>query len=414
MTLTARALAPSTAELLGEAVHQNAALSAKGVLERAFTFAFRSMVYPQIWEDPRVDMEALELGPTSRMMTIASGGCNALSYLTANPARIVAVDLNATHVALLRLKLAAAQRLPTHATFFRFFGAANDRRNVRLYDDLIAPNLDAETRGYWERRNAIGRRRISRFRHNFYRFGLLGRFIGAGHVAARALGADPRRVLAAKDVAEQRAIYEKELAPLFDKKIVRWMTSRRASLFGLGIPPAQYDALCDYGRRHMADVLRERVERLATGFDLADNYFASQAFGRGYLANPASPCPPYLQKDQFAAVKARVNRLTVVQQNMIHFLAAEPAESLDRYSLLDAQDWMDNATLNALWREITRTARPGARVIFRTAGAESILPGRVSPALLEQWTYEAEKSAALFAKDRSAIYGGFHLYVKSA
>jgi S-adenosylmethionine-diacylglycerol 3-amino-3-carboxypropyl transferase len=414
LTLTARAIAPSTADLLGEAVHQNGALSVNGALERAFTFAFRSMVYPQIWEDPRVDMEALDLKTTSRMMTIASGGCNALSYLTANPARIYAVDLNATHVALLRLKLAAAERLPNHATFFRFFGAANDRRNARLYDDLVAPHLDAETRAYWEGREWTGRRRVSRFGRNFYRYGLLGRFIGAGHVAARVLGANPRRMLAAKTPAEQREIFDRELAPLFDKKIVRWVSSRRASLFGLGIPPAQYDALCDYGARHMADVLRERVERLATGFDLSDNYFASQAFGRNYTANAAQPCPPYLHKDNFLALKARANRISVVQQNMIHFLGAEPAESLDRYSLLDAQDWMDDSTLNALWREITRTARPGARVIFRTAGADTILPGRISPALLESWTYEAETSARLFAQDRSAIYGGFHLYVKSA
>jgi S-adenosylmethionine-diacylglycerol 3-amino-3-carboxypropyl transferase len=94
-------------------------------------------------------------------------------------------------------------------------------------------------------------------------------------------------------------------------------------------------------------------------------------------------------------------------------LSNEPAESLDRYVLLDAQDWMDDAALNGLWREITRTARPGARVIFRTAGEESILPGRVPNAVLEQWNYEVARSAEIHAKDRSAIYGGFHLYVKA-
>ncbi len=114
------------------------------------------------------------------------------------------------------------------------------------------------------------------------------------------------------------------------------------------------------------------------------------------------------------AVKSRANRVMPLKENMIHFLAGEPSESLDRYVLLDAQDWMDDDTLNALWREITRTARPGARVIFRTAGEKTILPGRVNPPLLESWTYQAERSAELFSRDRSAIYGGFHLYTKSA
>jgi len=79
--------------------------------------------------------------------------------------------------------------------------------------------------------------------------------------------------------------------------------------------------------------------------------------------------------------------------------------------LLDAQDWMTDDQLDALWAEITRTARPGARVIFRTAAEPSLLDGRLDPALLGRWRYEAEASQAFTARDRSAIYGGFHLYV---
>ena len=65
------------------AVHRHGALSASGLHERAFTFAFRDLVYAQIWEDPVVDMEALEIRPDSVIVGIASGGCNLLSYLTA-------------------------------------------------------------------------------------------------------------------------------------------------------------------------------------------------------------------------------------------------------------------------------------------------------------------------------------------
>ncbi len=84
---------------------------------------------------------------------------------------------------------------------------------------------------------------------------------------------------------------------------------------------------------------------------------------------------------------------------------------MDRYVLLDAQDWMNDATLTHLWQEITRTARPGARVIFRTAGEATILPGRVPENILSRWRYAAEISRELTQKDRSAIYGGFHLYI---
>ena len=53
-------------------------------------------------------------------------------------------------------------------------------------------------------------------------------------------------------------------------------------------------------------------------------------------------------------------------------------------------------------------------MIFRTAAEPSLLPGRVAPALLDQWHYEDEASRAFTARDRSAIYGGFHLYVPEA
>ncbi|MEO2039523.1 MAG: DUF3419 family protein, partial [Martelella sp.] len=89
-----------------------------------------------------------------------------------------------------------------------------------------------------------------------------------------------------------------------------------------------------------------------------------------------------------------------------------PAESVDRYVLLDAQDWMNDQQINALWSEITRTARPGARVIFRTAGEKSIIEGRLGAETAGRWSYLAQTSRELGMLDRSAIYGGFHIYEK--
>ena len=142
--------------LLNEAVRRNRMLSGAGVLELLFTWLFRGLVYPQIWEDPEIDMEALAITPECHIVAIASGGCNILSYLIANPARITAVDLNKAHVALNCLKLAAARRLPGRDSFYRFFGAADEPANVAAYWRFLAPWLDQETRRYWERRPCSG------------------------------------------------------------------------------------------------------------------------------------------------------------------------------------------------------------------------------------------------------------------
>jgi S-adenosylmethionine-diacylglycerol 3-amino-3-carboxypropyl transferase len=399
----------TAAGLLGEAVHRNRALSREGLLERLFTLAFSELVYPQIWEDPRVDMKALAITPGTRLVTIASGGCNLMSYLTAGPERILAVDLNHAHIALNRMKLVAARHLPDAAAFRRFFADAADAANTDLYDRYIAPHLDATSRVYWEGRDKLGRRRITAFRRGFYRTGLLGTCIAFAHAVARLYGRDPRRMLEAGTRAEQVRIYEAELAPLFKRRLVRRILGNETSLYGLGIPPAQYKALLG-DASHMADVVEARLRKLACDFDLKDNYFAWQAFGRSYARGPDAPVPPYLEPASFEAVRSRADRVEVHHVSFTDLLSRQPGASLDRYVLLDAQDWMDDAGLTRLWSEITRTARDGARVIFRTAGTETILPGRVPEAILGRWHYEADASRRLTAEDRSAIYGGFHLY----
>jgi S-adenosylmethionine-diacylglycerol 3-amino-3-carboxypropyl transferase len=408
-----RVIRRATSEGLSAAVHQNKALSKTGVLERLFTFAFQHLVYPQIWEDPLVDMEALRIRPDDHMVAIASGGCNVLSYLTADPARITAVDLNGAHIALNRLKLCALKNLPDQEAFFSFFGHADSSSNVAAYQTRLRALLDPDSRAYWDGRGIGVRRRIEAFSDNFYRHGLLGRFIGAGHLLARLYGVDLGAILKARTLEEQRAVFDKQLAPVVDKKFVRWLARQPATLYGLGIPPSQYRALSGDSPDGIAAVLKQRIERLACGFPIGDNYFAWQAFGRRYAPDANASLPPYLQRDNFDALRARADRVRPHHGSLTTFLNDSPAESLDCYVLLDAQDWMSDADLTALWTGILRTARPGARVIFRTAADERLLPGRVPKGILDAFVYDADRCRALSAKDRSSIYGGFHLYVRA-
>ena len=390
----------------GAAVHHNPAFSATGVLERLFSRLFHGLVYAQIWEDPVADMAALNIRGTDRMVCIASGGCNVMSYLTARPETITAVDLSPAHIALLRLKLAAARCLPEHDDFYALFGHADRPGNRALFDRWIAPVLDPETRAFWQGRRGMGRR-IDLFGRNFYRFGVLGRFIGAAHVLARCAGVDFRPWLAAQTLEEQRAWFDAVMVPLFERPIVRFLARRRATLFGLGIPPAQFDKLAADGE--IVAVLRDRLRKLLCDFPQEETYFAWQALSRGYAPKGGS-VPPYLEARQFDTVRTTVDRVTAINTSVTDHLSGLPDTSRDIYVLLDAQDWMDDAQLNALWCQIDRTARPGARVLFRTGGTTDILPGRVVPAVLARWGRDDARSAAAFAADRSAIYGGVHLY----
>ncbi len=298
-----------TRQLLGQAVHRSGAMSRQGLLERMFTLAFRGLVYPQIWEDPVVDLEALAIEPHHHIVTIASGGCNVLSYLTAGPSRITAVDLNRAHVALTRLKLCGARHLPGWEEFYRFFGEADDRRNLRSYARHLRAQLDRESRGYWEGRMWTGRRRLRMFGRNIFRYGLLGRSIGLFHVVARLYGTDLSRLLEARSIAEQRRFFDREVSPLFEKKFVRWATRSQISLYGLGIPPAQYASLAASGGG-IAEILHQRLEKLACDFPLRENYFAWQAFGHSYAPGGSGPLPPYLDANNFARIRERAGNVS--------------------------------------------------------------------------------------------------------
>jgi S-adenosylmethionine-diacylglycerol 3-amino-3-carboxypropyl transferase len=402
-----------TNHLLERAAVSRPIASKRGLLERLFTLMFQGFVYNQIWEDPAVDLEALALAPHHHLVTIASGGCNILNYLAASPARISAVDLNSNHVALALLKLAALRHLPSHAEFFRFFGEANDALNAKLFDRHLASTLDAQTLAYWNQRLPLGGRRIEMFSRDLYRHGLLGRFIGVLHGVARLHGKRLERMLAARDLDEQRAAFDSIIAPLFESAPVRLLSKSPVSLYALGIPPAQYEALVEGG--DAITVLRERTRRLACDFPIAENYFAWQAFGRGYDLTHRQAVPDYLRADNFETLRARAGSAQVQHASLTDFLRRQPPASLHRFVLLDAQDWMNEVQLTELWTEIDRSADSrDARVIFRTAGQDSPLPRKLPPALLAPWVYREAESRLLHARDRSSIYGGFHLYVRGA
>ena len=381
------------------------------ISDRLFATLFNHLVYPQIWEDPEVDLKALELKDGEHVVAIASGGCNLLNMLTAADVRISALDLSKAHIALNRLKHASIRGFDRHEDFFDFFGHANRPENAARYFERIAPHLDAASRDYWEKRAPV-KRRIEAFNTNFYTKGVLGRFIGVSHFLARLLGVDPREILRAENKEQQAEIFDASMGRLLKKPVVRKALQSPLALYGLGIPAAQFQKL-QGDAPTMAHVLHDRLRRLACDFDLSSNYFAWQAFGRCYDTTRSLAIPRYLQQHYYQHLRDRVDSVAIYRKIATSFLKEQSVTSVDAYVLLDAQDWMDDQQLNALWAEINRTATPTARVIFRTAGEDNILLNRLNTENLCGWTYRQEISQALHLEDRSAIYGGFHLMVRN-
>src|SRR6266700_676024 len=397
-------------QLIADAVRNSRGHDEATVWDRLLAFWFRRLVYTQIWEDPEADLAALQLPLGSTIVTISSGGCNALSYLTAQPAQVYAVDLNHAHLSLLKLKLAGFRSLPAYDEFWQFFGQASSLANGQLYRERLRPLLDAEACAYWDKRNVIGRPRHAYFTDGFYRHGMLGRFIGLAHLVAKIARIDLAVLLTGEIDSSRRIEALDRLDRLFHSPLARLLTRTPALLFSLGIPPQQR-AILGSGAP-LNEVLHQRLLRLINGHPNDTNYFAWQALHRAY-PGPGDRClPPYLQRSQFVRMRNDAGLIIPVHANLRQFMESMPAREIDAVVLLDSQDWMAPDEIRALWDAIDRTGTEAVRVIFRTAGAESPLEGPEGAPVRQIWRRDEERSDIGFELDRSGIYGGFHCYVR--
>lgn len=399
----------SSSSLLHDTVHQPTSAPYYPLKERLFSAWFDRFVYTQIWEDPRVDAQALQLDSGSRIFTIASAGCNVLNYLTHAPERVVAVDINPAHMALTRLKCAALKHLPDYKHFYRFFGEANHASNVEAYRTHIRTHLSDRTRAFWEKRPWPGWPRMPRihyFADGFYKRGAMSRFQRfVDRVARFAVGRRPSELLEASNLAEQKAFFEEAVQPFFEHPVVRGLGRLPVSVYSLGIPPRQFDQMRAQG--DLMAYYRARLRRLVCDFPLSDNYFAWQAFGQRYHPDVL---PPYLQQKHYDRIRYYLPHVETQVASVTQALAATPTHHFDSFVLLDAQDWMDDAAITALWTEIARVGMPGARIVFRSSGSSSCVESALPASIRERFTYLRDRSVQLHAHDRSAVYGGFHLY----
>src|SRR5580693_9401712 len=131
-------------QLIADAVRNSSTQDESTIWDRMYAFWLRRLVYTQIWEDPEADLAALQLPIGSTIVTISSGGCNALSYLIAQPAQVFAVDLNEAHLSLLKLKLAGLRGLSSYNDFWQFFGEGASAANAELYRQRLWLLLDAD------------------------------------------------------------------------------------------------------------------------------------------------------------------------------------------------------------------------------------------------------------------------------
>jgi S-adenosylmethionine-diacylglycerol 3-amino-3-carboxypropyl transferase len=364
--------------------------SGKAILARP---VFERLLFAQYWEDPQMDREALRVGPGKALFSVTSGGCTPLSLALQDPARVIAVDLNAAQSHLLELKIAGAKALE-HDGYLELLGVTPSRRRQQLFA-ACRPKLSPNARRYWDahlRAIEAGVLRAGRYERYLEAFRrLLILLQGRRRIES---------LFQPRALEERRRFYDEVWDTRAWRLFFRVFFSRTI-LGRAGLDPKFFtyvDGIGDFGE-HFRRLARHVLVDLAP----EENYFLAQICLGRYLN--ARALPPYLRAENFGHLRAVVDRIEIVTDEVAAALAALPDDSVDSFALSNVFEWVSPEAFERMLREIHRVARPGARLCYR-----NLLVRRAHLAALDGlFRPEDALAARLLFQDRSFVYSHFEV-----
>lgn len=352
---------------------------------------FRDVLYANCWEDPAIDREAFRIGPQDVVFSITSGGCNVLTFLLDDPRRVIACDLNPAQNRLLELKMAAF-RILSHDELLAFLGVREGRDRLALYRSF-RPLLSEAARRFWDdRRRMIRKGVLHGGRYERY-MRLLRMFVvnlSGKKPLVRSFGAAPDR-------AARTRLFRTRWDNFAWKALTGIFLSRKLNtLLFDGAFFAYLEADFSFGRHFAAKAERALIETR-----LRDNYFLS------YILTGRFPegehLPPYLQPQNFSKIRARLDRMQIVDGDCGRYLDSVPESSISKFNFSNIFEWMSHPDFEDLLRRTVRAARDGAVLVYR-----NLLVHREHPASLDECLRSRRVWARdLHHKDLSFIYDNY-------
>jgi S-adenosylmethionine-diacylglycerol 3-amino-3-carboxypropyl transferase len=354
------------------------------------------LYYAQVREDPRLEIEALAPGPDDCIVIVGSGGCTALSLLTAGVGHITAVDVNRTQNHLVELKVAALTVL-SRAESLAFLGATPGSARARLaaYKRLRA-GLTQPALAYWDA-HGLG------IADGVLNAGVTERFIRTV-VRMLRVAVHPRarieRMLASDTLNVQRSLFESE-----------WNTARWRAFFHLLLNRAVFRRAYDPAffahleRPSFAVHFRSQAEHALTELSVRDNYFLHHMLTGQYPADADGGLPPYLSTEACASVATSRERLTLVDGTITDHLRSLPAGSVTGFGISNICEWIEPRDVDLLFAEIVRTAAPNATLCFRNFVGWTEVPPRFQHVITE----DRVRGETMMRRDRSVVQRRFAL-----
>lgn len=367
--------------------------TAKSVAEKRPSKVFDSVLYASCWEDPALDRSAFQLDRNATVFTITSGGCNALAFLADDPREVIALDINRHQNHLLELKMSAFREL-SYEALLRFVGVEASKERVMIYRTLLRAGLSEDARVFWDAR-------LQRIEDGLLDYGRFEQYMRLlRRVMTILVGRTKIDQLFALESAEERLrYYETKWSTLRWKLFLRVFLSR--TMMSLVFDKAffaQLSANFSFGK-HFEGRIRFALTELP---EPARDPFLRYIFLGGYTR---SALPDYLRPENYEAIRARLERITIVSESCESFFDRLPENRITHFNFTNIFEWMPQTSFEALLRKTIRVAAPGAILTYRNLLVPRSRPETLSASLIEHNHF----AARLARHDRSFIYSSYHV-----
>jgi S-adenosylmethionine-diacylglycerol 3-amino-3-carboxypropyl transferase len=352
------------------------------------------LVFTHNWEDPESDHRALKIKNNDAVMAITSGGCNVLGFLLYDPAVIYSIDINPTQSWLLELKIAAIKQFDFN-DFIGFAGLKENNNRLQLYQKLKL-SLSKGALAFWNSHEKIIQRGfIMNGKYEGF-IKLAGKFIKLLQGKKRVQG-----LFKEKSKAEQEIYFDK----VWDTKRFHYMFKilfNKPMLAKRGLVADYFHF--DDGSKSFAESFYNRAKKAFRNIPIKGNYFVSLYLTGRY--NNEYEVPAYLKEQNFEIIKSRIGRIQHFTDEAQHWIDSRPDTCIDCFALSNICELMSDKDTNRLFTSVYRTARNGARVIFRNL----MIPREVPVELSGKIVKDELLSRHIFENDRSFVYGKVSAY----
>jgi S-adenosylmethionine-diacylglycerol 3-amino-3-carboxypropyl transferase len=358
--------------------------------EAAARADFSGIRYAQVWEDADVLLAGLDVHPGDVCLSIASAGDNALALLTADPSRVIALDVSPAQLACLELRVAAYRTL-SHPELLELMGSRPSTRRLALFNRSRAA-LGAAARAFWDaRRRQVegGIGNLGKFEHYFALFRT--RVLPLVHRRQTVLD-----LLRPRPPAGRQAFYER-----------RWNTWRWRLLFRLFFSRTVMGRLgrdpefFRYVDIDVASSILQRTRHALRELDPSQNPYVHWIL----TGTHGEALPLALRAEHFDAIRERLDRIEWHLLSVEEFVGRLPAHAIDRFNLSDLFEYVSVDHYHRMLEAIIGCSRSGARLAYWNM----LVPRRRPEHLAARLRSLDRHAADLHAIDRAFFYSAFRL-----